>query len=272
MGIVNVTPDSFSDGGRFFDPDRAVAHGLQLVKAGAHILDIGGESTRPGAAPVSPAEEMARVVPVIEALKVELKGSETLLSIDTRHSATMAASLTSGVDLVNDISGLTHDPQSPYVVREANVPVCLMHMQGSPMDMQEKPLYNNVVEDVYCYLEQLIHKYETFGINKNQMIVDPGIGFGKTLGHNLDLLQNIRHFHGLDCPILVGASRKSFIGKLMEKPENGPFVDKCSPAARVPGSLATALHCVDNSVHILRVHDVAETKQALTVWEALKGR
>jgi dihydropteroate synthase len=254
MGVVNVTPDSFSDGGRYLAPDAAVAHALQLEAEGADILDIGGESTRPGAEPIGVEEECRRVLPVIEALAGRAR---VPLSIDTRNAEVMRRAAEAGARLINDVSALTHDPQSLEVAARTGLPLILMHAQGDPRTMQANPTYGDVVLDVYDMLEARIAACEAAGIARERLIVDPGIGFGKTLAHNLALLGGLSNFHGLGCPILLGASRKSFIGKLTGAPAGD----------RLPGSLAAALTGASQGVQILRVHDVAATRQALAVWE-----
>lgn len=257
MGVVNVTPDSFSDGGEFINSDKAIAHGLQLVAEGADILDVGGESTRPGAEVVETSEEIARVVPVIEGLRAA--GVEWI-SIDSRNAETMQAALDAGANIINDVSALMHDPESVNVAVKAGVPVILMHSQGVPQDMQDKPNYNNAIADIFEYLKSRIEYCETHRIDAEMLIVDPGIGFGKTLEHNLLLLRNIKKFHDLRTPILLGTSRKSFIAALSE---NEP------PSDRIPGSLASAIWGLSQGVQIFRVHDVAETKQAFKVYGAI---
>lgn len=258
MGIVNVTPDSFSDGGDYFDPDKAIAHGLKLLDEGADILDIGGESTRPGAKVVSVADEINRVVPVIKGLAKK----SCKISIDTRNSETMMAALDAGAIIVNDVTALTGDEASLGVVAASKADVCLMHMQGQPQTMQENPEYGDVVGDVYRYLKGRIDACEVAGIAKDRIIIDVGIGFGKTLAHNLLLLNKISEFQSLGVRILLGTSRKSFIEKIVP---NSPATD------RLAGSLASALWGVQNGVDIIRVHDVKETKQALEVWSAIQG-
>ena len=258
MGIVNVTPDSFSDGGCFLNKDKAIEHGLQLVHDGASILDIGGESTRPGAQPVDVEEEIGRIVPVIEGLK----GKVSWISVDTRNSKTMVAALKAGANIVNDISALTYDNKSIHVVSEAQVPVFIMHSKGTPQDMQKNPQYYNVVSEVFQYLQERIKALSTHRIEKHSIIVDPGIGFGKTLEHNLLLLGNIRKFHDLGVPIMLGASRKSFISELSkDEPVN----------ERISGSISAALWGVSQGVQIFRVHDVKETVQAFKVHEAISS-
>lgn len=256
MGIVNVTPDSFSDGGRFIDPARAIAHARQLIAEGADIIDIGGESTRPGATPVSPQEEMDRVIPVIEGLK----DCGKLVSIDTRHAATMRAALAAGAGMVNDVTALAGDPDSLRTVAEAGVPVCLMHMKGTPADMQNNPSYVNPAQEIGTFLQQRIDICKTAGILKKNIIVDPGIGFGKALSHNLDIIRSVSEFGKTGVPVLVGASRKRFIQEIFPGAETHQ---------RLGGSLAVALWCLRQGVTLFRAHDVAQTKQAIAVYRAL---
>ena len=256
MGVVNVTPDSFSDGGEFLSVDKAIEHGLDLAREGAVILDVGGESTRPGAEAVDIADEIDRIVPVIEGLK----GKVPWVCVDTRNAKTMEAALKAGASALNDISALTHDSQSIYVAAEAQVPIFLMHMQGSPQNMQKNPSYNNVLGDVYEYLQERVSVCETHRIDASLIVCDPGIGFGKTLEHNLIMLRNIKEFQGLGVPLLLGTSRKSFIGKISgDEPPN----------ERIPGSLASALWGLSQGVQIYRVHDVKETVQAFKIYEAI---
>lgn len=256
MGVVNVTPDSFSDGGNFINPDKAIERGLQLINEGATILDIGGESSRPGAQPVDVDEEIRRIEPVIAGLR----GDARWISIDTRNAKTMAAAIKAGANVINDISALTHDSKSIAVAREAQIPVILMHMQNDPVDMQKNPNYNNVVEDIFEFLQRRISYCETHRIDAGMLIADPGIGFGKTLEHNLLILRNIKRFHDLGVPLLLGASRKSFIGQLSEGEP---------PSERIPGSLAAALWGLSQGVKIFRVHDVAATAQAFKIYRAI---
>ncbi|WP_417474221.1 dihydropteroate synthase [Leisingera sp.] len=258
MGILNVTPDSFSDGGRHADVETACAAALQMVADGATIIDIGGESTRPGAAEVPEAEEILRTAPVIEAIRAQ---SQVPISIDTRKATVGLEALEAGANLVNDVSGFTFDPALAPLAAQASVPVCIMHAQGDPATMQEDPQYADVLLDVYDYLDAQIDRLEAIGVVREQIVIDPGIGFGKTLEHNLTLLRNLSLFHGLGCPILLGVSRKGFIGKIGEEPQ---------AAARAPGSIAVGLAALAQGVQFLRVHDVAETVQALRLWQAVR--
>lgn len=258
MGILNVTPDSFSDGGRHADVETACAAALQMVADGATIIDIGGESTRPGAAEVPEAEEILRTAPVIEAIRAQ---SQIPISIDTRKATVGLEALEAGANLVNDVSGFTFDPALAPLAAQASVPVCIMHAQGDPATMQEDPQYADVLLDVYDYLDAQIDRLEAIGVVREQIVIDPGIGFGKTLEHNLTLLRNLSLFHGLGCPILLGVSRKGFIGKIGEEPQ---------AAARAPGSIAVGLAALAQGVQFLRVHDVAETVQALRLWQAVR--
>lgn len=260
MGILNVTPDSFSDGGAY--GSATAARDAALAMRGADIIDIGGESTRPGAATVSAAEEIARTAPVIRALKEA--GLTQPISIDTRKSAVAADALTAGATLVNDVSGFTFDPALAPLCAEAGAPVCVMHSQGDPATMQRDPRYDDVVMDVYDALHQRIEALVDLGIPKARIMADPGIGFGKTLEHNLALLARLSLFHGLGVPILVGASRKRFIGTISGVEE---------ARARMPGSVAVALAALKHGTQIVRVHDVPETAQAIALWRAsMAGR
>lgn len=258
MGIVNVTPDSFSDGGLYVAPDLAIAHGQRLIAEGATLIDIGGESTRPGSIPVTPDQEIARILPVLDGLR----GKGAALSVDTRHAKTMRAALEHGADMINDVTALQGDPESLEVVAKAGVPVCLMHMQGTPETMQTNPLYGDVVQDVLSFLLHQANLCLKAGLAKEKIFIDPGIGFGKTRAHNLDLLRNLENFVVSGFPVVLGASRKSFIEKIMEH--------EVPPMERLGGSLASVLRGVDAGVRIVRVHDVAATRQAMAVWQAMK--
>jgi len=258
MGIVNVTPDSFSDGGRYLGVEAAIAHGRRLAAEGAVLIDVGGESTRPGAAPVSPEEEIARTVPVVKALA----GEGIRVSIDTRHAAVMEAAVEAGAAIINDISALEGDPESLAVAARSGASVVLMHMQGKPSDMQAAPIYADAPREIRDYLAARIDACLAAGIPRDRLCVDPGIGFGKTLDHNLQLLAALGDLQGLGAPVLLGVSRKSFIGTLSRKEP---------PEQRLGGSLAAALVGLECGVKILRVHDVAETVQAVAVWHAIKS-
>ncbi len=258
MGIVNVTPDSFSDGGLAFAAEDARRRGLAMAEAGAAILDIGGESTRPGSDPVPVDEELRRVIPAIE----WLAGCAEAISIDSRKAEVMAAALDAGASMVNDVSALAHDPGSMALVAERGAPAVLMHALSDPKTMQDDPVYDHVSLDIFDFLEARIAACLAAGIAREKIAVDPGIGFGKTLEHNLILLRDLPLFHGLGCPILLGASRKSFIGKL-----SGETV----ASRRAGGSIAAALAGARAGARILRVHDVGETAQALAVWRAIGG-
>ncbi len=258
MGVVNVTPDSFSDGGKFLHVEEAISHALQLERDGAHILDIGGESTRPNAETVSVEEECARVIPVIKGLREA--GVQALISLDTRNAETMERAILAGIDMINDVSALTHDPRSFDVAIESALPICLMHMQGNPETMQIAPVYENAVDEVFQYLARRVQVCLDAGANQKNVICDPGIGFGKALEDNLNILKNINKFHELECPLLLGVSRKSFIEKICP---NTP-VDQ-----RLAGSIAANLWGLSQGIQLFRVHDVAETKQAFDVSNAI---
>jgi dihydropteroate synthase len=260
MGILNTTPDSFSDGGKFNDLTAALSHARAMVDAGADILDIGGESTRPGATEVPVADEIARTAPLIRALRAE--GITVPLSIDTRKARVVDAALAAGADFVNDVSALTWDRDLARVVADAGVPICLMHAQGTPQTMQDNPFYSDVRFDVLDWLAQAIDRAGTAGISRDRILVDPGIGFGKTHEHNLALLQNLSLLHATGCGILIGISRKRMIGAL---------TGVVRAEERVHGSVAAAMLAAGQGAQILRVHDVAATRQALSVWESLCG-
>jgi len=256
MGVVNVTPDSFSDGGRWLDPDAAVAHGLALAAEGADIIDVGGESTRPGADGVSLEEELRRVIPVIEGLA---KQTAIPISIDTSKPEVMRAAVAAGAGMINDVYALRREG-ALQAAAELGVPVVLMHMQGEPRSMQEAPGYDDVVGDVHRFLAERIFAAEMAGIAKKNIIVDPGFGFGKTLAHNLALLAQLERFVELGVPVLAGLSRKKSIGDL---------TGRADPHARVHGSVAAHLIAAQHGAKLLRVHDVAATVDALEVWHAV---
>jgi len=256
MGIINVTPDSFSDGGLHHAAEAAIAHGLRLAEEGADILDIGGESTRPGAAYVPVEEELRRVMPVIEGLRAK---TDVLISIDTRKAEVMRRAAGAGADILNDVSALMHDPDAMSVAAESGLPVILMHAQGDPRTMNDNPQYDDVVLDVFDYLEARIAACEAAGIPRAKIVADPGIGFGKHLHHNVAVMSALSLYHALGVPVLLGASRKKLIDHISDVP---------NPGDRVPGSLAAALVGAAQGVQIVRVHDVAATRQALNVWRA----
>ena len=256
FGVINVTPDSFSDGGEALALSEALKRGRAMLDDGADILDVGGESTRPGAEPVSAEEERARVVPVVKGLSE----MGALVSIDTRRAEVMAAAIDAGAGVVNDVTALTGDQDSLGLVADRGVAVVLMHMQGEPGSMQENPQYENAAEDVFGTLKARFEVCEEAGILRHRIAVDPGIGFGKTVDHNLEILNRLDIYRGLSLPVLLGVSRKSFIAKL-----------SCgeAPKDRVPGSLAAVLAAWAQGVRMFRVHDVAETHQALAVAQAI---
>ena len=257
MGILNVTPDSFSDGGDHNRPAAALAHARRLAESGADMIDVGGESTRPGAVTIPVEAEIARTAPVIEAIR---SGLSLPVSIDTRKAEVARAAHAAGAALVNDVSGFTFDKALAPFCAQHDLPICVMHARGDPETMQDNPRYDDVLLDVYDFLEAQVIMLEDLGIARDRIIVDPGIGFGKTIAHNLRLLGGIGLFHGLGCAILLGASRKGFIRTLSAASD---------PKDRMPGSVAVALAAVAQGVQILRVHDVKETAQALALWNAV---
>jgi dihydropteroate synthase len=258
MGVLNVTPDSFSDGGRFLEASAAVQHGVRLAEEGADLLDVGGESTRPGSEPVAESEELRRVVPVVE----ELGGSLGLrLSIDTSKAAVATAAIAAGASYVNDVTALRADPEMADAVAGARVEVCLVHMRGEPRTMQQDPRYDDVVSEVKGFLEERLGFAVAQGIAEDRIWLDPGIGFGKTLEHNLELLRRLGELAEIGRPLVVGASRKRFLGALTGRPEGG----------RLAGSLAAAVLAFERGAAMLRVHDVAATRDALAVASATVG-
>ena len=258
MGIVNTTPDSFSDGGKYLDPHKAFSQAKQLIDDGADILDIGGESTRPGAQAVDTKEELQRTIPVISAIR---KHSSIPISIDTRKAEVAKKALEAGADIVNDISALRYDPAMLSVLRQSQAEVILMHMQGEPATMQTAPTYHAVVDEILTFLQQRIEVLEKHGIDRQRIIVDPGIGFGKTLAHNLALVNNLASLQTLGCRVLLGHSRKSFLGGITHLP----------PVERDLATAVVSAMAVDRRVDILRVHNVAATRQAVQIAEAIKS-
>jgi dihydropteroate synthase len=256
MGVVNITPDSFSDGGRFLCAEAAIAQGRRLVAEGAAILDLGAESTRPGAAPVSEDEELARLLPVLEALR----GIEVPMSIDTRRGRVMREVLAAGASMINDIEALSR-PGSLEAVSESDCAVCLMHMQGAPATMQQAPHYEDVVGEVAAFLAARAAAAAAAGVARDRIVVDPGFGFGKTAAHNLELLRNLPRMAVSGLPVLAGLSRKSTLGTLTGRPAD----------ERMPASIAAALLAAQRGATILRVHDVAATRDALAVWRAVEA-
>jgi dihydropteroate synthase len=258
MGIVNVTPDSFSDGGRFLDTDAAVAHALQLVVDGADLLDIGGESTRPYSEPVDINEELRRVLPVVERLAEQV---QIPLSIDTSKAAVALAAVRAGAEIINDVTGLEGDPEMLGVASDSGAGVCVMHMQGTPQTMQDNPTYTDVVAEVRDYLRARRDALVAAGIARERICLDPGIGFGKTHEHNIALMANCRTFHSLGCPLLVGHSRKGFLAKLIGDKD----------ADRTSATVGAALSLAAQGVQIVRVHDVRPVREALVAFEATGG-
>jgi len=253
MGVVNVTPDSFSDGGLYLEPDAAIAHGLELDSSGAAILDIGGESTRPGAAPVSADEELSRVLPVIEGLVA--KGAKAQISIDTSKAAVASAALAAGATLVNDVTAFRGDPEMAALVASTEADCCLMHMLGDPRTMQIDPRYEDVVVEVKSFLEERVAFAVAQGVDEGRIMLDPGIGFGKSVDHNLELLQRLDELVALGRPVAIGTSRKGFIGKLTGR-EMGE---------RLPGTIATNVIAYERGARVFRVHDVGPVHDALSV-------
>jgi dihydropteroate synthase len=257
MGVLNVTPDSFSDGGRFFDAERAVEQGLAMAQDGADIIDVGGESTRPYSERISEEEELARVIPVIEQLRKEVR---IPLSIDTLKARVAREALRAGASLVNDISALRFDPAMTSVAAEAKVPLILMHMKGTPDSMQEKPEYGNLIQEIIGFLEAAVGRAVQGGVRKEMVIVDPGIGFGKTFDHNLEILRELGRFHSIGRPLLVGSSRKAFIGHILSRPAQ----------ERDTGTMAAVAASAMNGAHIVRVHDVKRAVETVKVIDAIK--
>ncbi len=264
MGILNVTPDSFSDGGLYMDAHAAVAHAVSLVREGAEIVDVGGESTRPGAEPVSEDEELRRVLPVVGGIAAHDWGAERpQISIDTSKASVARAALEAGASLVNDVSALRADPQMAGVVADGGAECCLMHMLGQPRTMQKDPRYTDVVDEVMAFLEERLAAAVGAGIREELILLDPGIGFGKTVAHNLELLERLDELTALGRPLVVGTSRKSFLGRIIAAAEGSGAPDQL--ARRLPGTIATNVLAFERGARVFRVHDVAPVRAALSV-------
>jgi dihydropteroate synthase len=257
MGILNVTPDSFSDGGKYFDKGKAVEHALRMVREGASIIDVGGESTRPGARDVSVNEELLRVIPVVKAIS---KKTGALISIDTKKAEVAARAIEAGATIINDISALNADPLMAKVAAKYSATVILMHMKGTPRDMQKSPRYSNLISEIKKYFKRSIHTARRAGINEKNIIIDPGIGFGKTVNHNLEILNRLDEFKEFGRPICVGVSRKSFIGKVL---------GSSSTDDRLAGTIAACVFAITKGAQILRVHDVAQAAQAAAITDSI---
>jgi dihydropteroate synthase len=285
MGVLNVTPDSFSDGGRFLTPERAIEHGLRLIAEGADIVDVGGESTRPGAEPVGVQEEQSRVVPVIEGLAAARASAQ--ISIDTSKAAVAEAALAAGAGLVNDVTALRADPEMAGVVAGSGADCCLMHMRGEPRTMQAEPRYEDVVDEVKAFLEDRLAFAIGEGIGEQRVLIDPGIGFGKTLEHNLELLRRLHELLALGRPIVIGTSRKSFLGRILANAaaagdaagsaggraavDGTVAPDPLDAAARLPATVASNVLALERGASVFRVHDVAPARDALAVAAATLG-
>jgi dihydropteroate synthase len=259
MGIINVTPDSFSDGGNFASHAAAIAQADQLISDGADILDVGGESTRPFAAPVDPEEELRRVIPVIQSIR---KKHSIPISIDTTKAIVADQALQAGANIINDVSALRNDPEMLTLVRKTSVPVIIMHMQGTPADMQMKPVYTNVTKEIIDFFAERVAWFMENGIDRSRLIIDPGIGFGKTLQHNLSILKHLDELASLGLPVLLGHSRKRFLGEVTKIPME---------AARDLATAVASALCADKNISIIRVHNVAATRQALLIAAAIAG-
>ena len=256
QGILNITPDSFSDGGLYLNPKKAFNKAIKLLDDGCDIIDIGGESSRPGSTPISIQEEIDRIIPVVEKIKNEV---ECLISIDTYKADVASEAIKYGANIINDITGLTYDPDMIDLVVKNNTPVILMHMQGNPKSMQKNPSYDNVIDEISTFFKKQIEKLNIKGFPLDKIILDPGIGFGKTLQHNLNILKNIDIICNLGCHTLIGTSRKSFIGDILN----------CPPEKRLEGTISSNLYAVIHGVKIIRVHDVLEIRKALTILEKI---
>ena len=259
MGIVNVTPDSFSDGGKYFAPITAIDFAFKLIDEGADIIDIGGESTRPGADKVSCSEELARVIPVIEGIRSN--NNKILISIDTTKSVVAKEAVEAGANIINDVSGLSFDNQMPETIAQLKAPVIIMHMKGNPSDMQENPKYKDVIDEIITYFKEKINIAINSGIEREMIILDPGIGFGKTVEHNFKILSELNRFNNLELPLLIGPSRKSFIGLTLNLP----------PEDRLDGTAATVAVGVNNGARIIRVHDVKNMKRVAIIADKIRN-
>lgn len=257
MGVLNVTPDSFSDGGKYYDPQKAVAHALRMAREGADIIDVGGESTRPAAYDISEEEEMRRVIAVVKTIS---KKVSIPISIDTRKAAVAFAAIREGASIINDVSGLKYDPKMARVAAKAGVAVIVMHMKGTPRDMQDAPQYRDIVAEIIRDLKESIKIAKASGVKEEKIIIDPGIGFGKTVGHNLEILNRLGAFKALGRPICVGASRKSFIGKVLNLED---------PGDRLTGTIASSAIAVMNGANLLRVHDVRHGRSAASMADSV---
>ena len=256
QGILNITPDSFSDGGRFIEPEKAFLRAIKMIEEGADIIDVGGESTRPGSDPISVDEELGRIIPIIERIKKE---SDCLISVDTYKSNVASEAINSGASIVNDISGLTYDKKMASLIIERNIPLILMHMKGNPKTMQEKPFYKDVISEICNFFKMQINQLRKLNFSFNKIILDPGIGFGKTLDHNLLILNNLNIIRKLGHPVAIGTSRKSFIGEILGLPTKD----------RIEGSISSNIVAIINGANIIRVHDIAEMKKAVFVLDRI---
>jgi dihydropteroate synthase len=262
MGVLNITPDSFSDGGVYLDPEAAVARALELERAGADILDLGGESTRPGAAPVSAQEELSRILPVLGTLHGKLR---IPISVDTQKAEVAKAALAAGAEIINDISALRGDPRLAETARRARSPVILMHMRGTPRTMQRRPFARHVIRDVMTGLRGALARAQHAGLAKSQILLDPGIGFGKSYEQNFEIIARLSEFARLGCPIVIGTSRKAFLGKALARPTEPPL----PPSERLLGTAVTVTAAILGGAHIVRVHDVAEIARVVRVADAI---
>jgi len=256
QGILNITPDSFSDGGRFIEPEKAFLRAIKMIEEGVDIIDVGGESTRPGSDPISVDEELGRIIPTIERIKKE---SDCLISVDTYKSNVASEAINSGASIVNDISGLTYDNKMASLIIEKNIPLILMHMKGKPKTMQEEPFYKDVISEICNFFKMQINQLRKLNVSFDKIILDPGIGFGKTLDHNLLILNNLNIIRKLGYPVAIGTSRKSFIGEILGLPTND----------RIEGSISSNIVAIINGANIIRVHDIAEMKKAVFVLDRI---